>query len=136
VKPPLTSSLHHIALGADDVERVSTFYAKAFSLREVTCHHDEGGLRSIWLEIAPGAVLMIEKSSSPAKRVEGIGHGPFLLAFRIAAEEREAREKVLVELGAAIESTTEFSSYARDPEGNRIALSYYPLPGSEARVER
>jgi catechol 2,3-dioxygenase-like lactoylglutathione lyase family enzyme len=87
--------LHHVALGARDVDGVAAFYRRAFD--------------------------------APAVLVAGIGAGPFLLAFPVDTSERVAREARLLELGAAIESRTEHTSYARDPEGNRVALSAYPL---------
>jgi glyoxylase I family protein len=122
-------SLHHLALGTRDVERLARFYREAFGLIEVKRQSGEGGeLRSIWLDLG-GALLMIEASVAPARPVvEGVGAGLFLLAMRVPGEERAAFEQRLEQLGQPIESRTEFTSYARDPDGNRIALSHYPDP--------
>lgn len=125
--------LHHIALGARDVAALATFYTRHFQLVELARHLDgEGALRSIWLELAPGAVLMVERTDVAARQVEGIGAGPFLLAFGAADQgERAARCEVLERAGYRIEAETGYTSYARDPEGNRIAISCYPLPREE-----
>lgn len=118
-------SLHHLALGAEDVDRVAAFYRDVLGLAELRRQEDPfGGLRSVWLRLAD-AVLMIERSGSPPRWVEDIGRGPFLLAFRVEASERAAWEARLEAAGAAIESRSEWTSYARDPEGNRIAVSHY-----------
>lgn len=118
--------LHHIALGAVDVEEVARFYGQVFGLDELRRHDDEAGkLRSIWLELGE-SILMIERSDGPGRAVEGIGSGPFLLAFSVQPEQRQVFEERLRDFGSAIESRSEFTSYARDPEGNRVAISHYP----------
>ena len=127
-----TVMLHHIALGARDVATVARFYAAAFNLRVLQEHQDDkGGLRSIWLDLG-GTILMVERTESPALGVEGVGAGPFLLAFRVDAAARDATEAHLIKLGASIEARTAATSYARDPEGNRIAISHYPEPKRSA----
>jgi glyoxylase I family protein len=118
--------LHHLALGARDVARVAAFYRDVLGLAETARHHhDDGTLRSIWLDLG-GATLMVEATSEPARRVEGVGAGPFLLAIRVEASGRRDLEGALEAAGAAIEARTEYTSYARDPEGNRVAISAHP----------
>jgi catechol 2,3-dioxygenase-like lactoylglutathione lyase family enzyme len=122
------SSLHHLALGARDVAKVAAFYRDLFGLAEIARHfHDDGTLRSIWLDLG-GATLMVEATSEPPRRVDGVGAGPFLLAIRVQAARRRELEQALEAAGAAIESRTEYTSYARDPEGNRVAISAHPGP--------
>ena len=75
---------------------------------------------------------MVEATTEPPRRVEGVGAGPFLLAFRVEAADRCELERSLEAAGAAIESRSEFTSYARDPEGNRIAISAHPGFGEAA----
>jgi catechol 2,3-dioxygenase-like lactoylglutathione lyase family enzyme len=125
--------LHHVALGAHNIEAVAEFYRQFFELKELVRHADSAGaLRSIWLELAPGAVLMIERTAELPRRVDGIGAGPFLLAFGVADQTaRAARVEALRAAGYEIEAETGFTSYTRDPEGNRVALSCYPLPVEE-----
>jgi glyoxylase I family protein len=120
------SRLHHVAVGTRDVERLAAFYREVFGLTERGRFTDTlGRLRSIWLDLC-GPILMIERTDEPPRRVQTLGAGPFLLAFTIAPSERVAFEAALGRAGAAIEQRTEFSSYARDPDGNRVAVSHYP----------
>ena len=119
--------LHHLALGARDVERVAAFYRDLLGLREVSRHHEPGGrLRSVWLDLG-GPVLMIERTEEPARLVQGVGAGPFLLALAAEPAERVALERSLAASGFPVESRTEHTIYVRDPEGNRVAISSYPL---------
>lgn len=123
------SRLHHIALGAHNVERVAHFYRDQLGLTEIKRHFtQEGRLRSIWLDLG-GAILMVEATSAAPHRVEGIGHGPFIVVVQIEESERLLWENRLVMAGFAIEDRTTYTSYTRDPEGNRVGFSFYPLPG-------
>ncbi|HEY2405759.1 MAG TPA: VOC family protein [Polyangiaceae bacterium] len=118
--------LHHIALGTANVSRLAHFYGEVLELPELKRHYTEQGrLRSIWLELGD-ALLMIEHSDAAPVRVEGVGAGWFLAALAVSSGERERVEQRLESFGVAIESRTEWTSYARDPDGNRIALSSYP----------
>ena len=120
--------LHHVALGSRDVERLAAFYRQTFGLAELRRFPTpEGELRSIWLDLG-GAVLMIEHTDEPPRRVDGVGAGPFLLAFQVTPTERWQIESALERAGVPIESRTGFTSYARDPDANRIAFSHYPEP--------
>ena len=118
--------LHHIALGARNVEEVAAFYREIFDLVEITRHQDDDGhLRSIWLDLE-GAILMVERTSYELPEpVSGVGPGPFLLAFEMSEAERSTMEARLQEAGHPIEDRTNFTSYARDPEGNGVAVSFY-----------
>src|SRR5688572_23859157 len=87
--------LHHLAVGSGDVERLARFYREFFGLAERARHLDElGRLRSIWLDLE-GALLMIELTAHPPRAVEGIGAGPFLLAFRVSPAARRRVESQL-----------------------------------------
>ena len=121
------SVLHHLALGTRDVARLARFYTDVLGLPEVTRHlHLDGSLRSVWLDLG-GSLLMIEPTSEPPRMVVGVGAGPFLIAVAVSADERAGFEARVETFGAVIEARSEFTSYARDPDGNRIALSAYPL---------
>lgn len=127
------NALHHLALGTNDVARLARFYSEVLGLVEVARHlHEDGSVRSVWLDLG-GPVLMLEATREAPRRVHGVGSGPFLLAFAVSTETREQSERRLAEAGCEIELRSEWTSYARDPDGNRIALSSYPLqhlPGS------
>ena len=119
--------LHHLALGARDIDRVAAFYRDLLGLREVSRHHESGGrLRSIWLDLG-GPILMIERTEEPCRQVGGVGAGPFLLALAVDPAERVDLEGSLTAAGFPVESHTEHTTYFRDPEGNRVALSNYPM---------
>jgi hypothetical protein len=85
-------------------------------------------LRSIWLDLG-GLILMIEHTDEPPRRVDRVGAGPFLLAFQVSPAERWRIESALESAGVPIESRTDFTSYARDPDDNRFGFSHYPDPG-------
>jgi catechol-2,3-dioxygenase len=113
-------------MGSQDVERLAAFYRDVLGLAECARHHtDAGTVRSVWLDLG-GATLMIEAAEAPARRVEGLGAGLFLLALAVTRGQRAALEEQLAQLGIAVESRTEFTCYFRDPDGNRVALSHYP----------
>jgi len=123
----VTDALHHLALGTVDVERLARFYRELFDLKECARHLDEqGALRSIWLELG-SAYLMIERTQSPPRRVESVEAGLFLMAFRVSVAERLRLEAALEARGQRVEARTAFTSYSRDLDGNRIALSHYPV---------
>ncbi len=129
---PSARTLHHLALGSADVERLARFYRDVFGLRELTRHlYPDGGLRSIWLDLG-GPILMIEHTNKPARRVDGIDAGPFLLTLCVAPSERRQLEQRLERSGQTIESRSPFTSYARDVDGNRVAFSHYPERGGDA----
>lgn len=122
-------SLHHIAVGTRDVAALAGFYCSLLQTPEARRQFDEqGALRAVWLDLA-GTLLMIERAEAAAERsrVSGVGLGAFLLAFRATAEERRAFEVRAEALGAPIESRSDYTSYLRDPDGNRIAVSEYEV---------
>jgi catechol 2,3-dioxygenase-like lactoylglutathione lyase family enzyme len=124
--------LHHLALAAEDVERVAAFYRDALGLPEVARHLEaDGRLRSVWLDLG-GAVLMVERG--PAGPRAPAGPGIFLLALTVPAEGKAAAELALATRGVPVEARTAHTLYFRDPEGNRVGLSSYPL--AEARGDK
>ena len=122
--------LHHLALGAVDVERLATFYQNAFELEEDRRHHyDDGTLRSVWLRLDPG-VLMIEHVTDHRTGPVTMEPGLFLIAFEVDASTRASVEDRLVETGAIRQQVAENTSYFEDPEGNRVAVSQFALSTS------
>lgn len=125
----MTPSLHHVALGSRDVAALAQFYCALLQTTARQRHLDDaGGLRSVWVDLS-GVLLMIERADASAERnrVEGVGLGPFLLAFRADGEGRRAFEERAASLGAEVESRSSYTSYLRDPDGNRIAVSEYQV---------
>ena len=122
-------ALHHIALGAQDIERLADFYQDFFALNALKIHYDnDGELRSIWLDLSPG-ILMIEKSAHINAPLEdmALGKGPFLLAFTIEEKDKEKLLQKLTAQNLPLEGQTDFTLYFRDPEDNRVAISWYAL---------
>lgn len=125
--------LHHIALGARDVEAVAAFYRDLLGLPELNRFSDTGGrLRSVWLDLG-GPILMIERTGEPVRRVRGVGAGLFLVALSAPAGARSEREIALAAAGFPVESRTEHTIYLRDVEGNRVAISSYPAELRQAK---
>jgi glyoxylase I family protein len=123
-------SLHHVAVGTRDVEALAAFYLRLLDTEEERRHFDEQGrLRSVWLNLA-GTRLMIERAAEEAAerpREHGVGLGAFLLAFRADPSGRALLEARAQALGVAVEHRSQYSSYLRDPDGNRFAVSEYEV---------
>lgn len=122
--------LHHVAIGARDVELVAGFYRDLVGLPELARHReDDGTLRSVWLRLGD-AVLMIERTGQAPRRVHGVAAGPFLLAFAVDRTRRDELELRLSGAGHTVGSRTAHTIYFRDPEGNRVAASSHPCRGT------
>jgi glyoxylase I family protein len=114
-------AIHHLALTSPRVEELADFYRVVLGLPELTRHTDEQGLRSVWLDLDPG-VLMVERASTQPAPAET---GWFLLALTIEPGEREAWRQ---RLGAHFTHESGFTLYGVDLDGNRFGLSHYPTP--------
>ena len=102
--------VHHIALAVTELPAAEAFYSGVLGLAVIA-----RGARSIWLDL-DGAILMLEREGTPG--------GPHCLALAILPGERADWR---ARLGAAIENETAYTLYLRDPDGNRIGLSCYPM---------
>ena len=121
------TTLHHLALGARDPGLVAAYYRDVLGLEEVDRHRDGEQLRSVWLSLGTG-VLMVERIPADAPHTEAImAPGLFLIALQIDESQRERWREKLAAAGTPVEDSTGYTDYARDPEGNRVALSFYPL---------
>ena len=124
--------LHHLALGSVDPESLAGFYHQAFGLQIERTHRDSNGrVRSIWLSLGTGR-LMIERVDEQEVRLrprprtpERPSQGLFLLAFEVTQTEHPAYDARLEDLGCVEDGRTAYTSYWRDPEGHRIALSHF-----------
>lgn len=130
MRPVPVLGLHHLALKARDPERLAEFYASAFELPELKRHQDLLGLRSVWLQLGEG-ILMIERSDTPGPEpiVELDPPGLHLFSLRIGADQHQRWRARLTELGVSITHSSAFTLYFVDPEGNRLGLSSWPEPG-------
>ena len=130
VRYPLAVPLafHHLAIQCTDLAACERFYREVLGLEVIERWPREGGGdRSVWLALG-GGFLALERAS---ERAAG---GPWrdgraglhLLALRIARAERARWEERLAHLGVPVVHRTRWTIYCRDPEGNRIGLSYHP----------
>lgn len=129
-------ALHHVALGARDVDALATFWSDLLDLEVITRHlYEDGTLRSVWLDMSP-AVLMIEHcATSRSTRVDsnaGVDPGLFLLAFQVSEQEHHALTARLESSGHPPLDRTTFTSYFQDPEGNRFAISHFDLDSARS----
>lgn len=115
--------IHHIALRTRDLARLEAFYAGLLGLPAVRRAPE----RSVWLD-AEGAVVMLERAD--AEELTLPPGTKETLAFAVAPGERAALVQRLAGAGVAVESETDFTTYVRDPDGRRVAVSHYPEPRS------
>lgn len=125
------SGLNHIAIKTKSVEVMSNFYANILGLQELKRHHDELGLRSIWLQIQ-SRILMIERSdhlvdeSKPSEdNFITDPPGIHLIAFNIKESSKESWRKHLNMHEIKIEHESKYTIYFFDPDENRIGLSAF-----------
>ena len=113
--------VHHLAFRTDDLPRLERFYVEALGLA-VTKRNDA---RSVWLD-AGGAIVMLEQREAgepppPPGSQE-------LAAFALDPSSLPVVKERLARAGVAVEASTAFTLYVRDPDGRRIGLSSYPVP--------
>jgi hypothetical protein len=123
-----TGPLHHLAVCACDLDAALRFYSGVLGL-EVSKEHrrPDGTLRSVWLDLGD-AFLAIEQVPGGARRADD-GPGWHCVALAIDASAREAWRSRLEAAGHPVERETDYTLYARDPEGALVALSHFPAVG-------
>ena len=113
--------VHHLAFRTGDLARLERFYVDALGL--VVVRRNE--TRSVWLD-AGGAIVMLEVRD-PGEPLPAEGSKE-LAAFGIEPDSRAECMDRLARAGVAVEASTEFTLYVRDPDGRRIGLSSFPVP--------
>jgi catechol 2,3-dioxygenase-like lactoylglutathione lyase family enzyme len=120
-------AINHIALACNDLEQQTKFY-RSLGFVELSRHHDDRGLRSVWLDCHP-AILMLERADQCRREKTRSYHekeaGLHLLAFTIDAAAADDWRALLEERKAFVGESS-YTLYACDSEGNRIAFSSYP----------
>jgi catechol 2,3-dioxygenase-like lactoylglutathione lyase family enzyme len=120
-------AVHHVAVLVADLDRAEAFYAGVLGLPvERRWSDDRGAPRSVWLALGGGAFLALERADPAAARRAGDAPGWHCVALAIAVEERERWRRRLADGGAPVERESRYTLYARDPDGNLIALSHHP----------
>lgn len=137
--------IHHLALKTSKVEALAAFYTDVLGLAEVRRFTNDRGVRSLWLDVGRGGILMIERSDAACAGTAGplsdgtgdpkarFTHDPpglHLVALAMRAEDRAAWRGHLEAKGAVIVHETAYTLYVLDPDGNRVGLSSYPEPSA------
>ena len=131
VVPP--HALHHLAVVVADLERSEAFYAGVLGLPVTVRHADaEGRPRAVWLDLGAGAFLALERAAAPGPRRSDEAPGWHCVAVAIAAPSRAAWIERLAAAGHPIERSTDYTIYARDPDGCLVALSHHPVAAAVA----
>ena len=112
--------IHHVAFRTGDLARLEAFYVGALGL--AVTRRDEA--RSVWLD-AGGSIVMLELRGDGEAAVAASEE---LVAFAITPDTRALVVARLATAGVAVEASTDFTLYVRDPDGRRIGLSSYPVP--------
>jgi glyoxylase I family protein len=121
--------VHHLAVVVRDLDRAEAFYAGVLGLPVERRWADEAGApRSVWLALGGGAFLAVERGVHDVARATPDPPGWHCVALGIAASEREGYRAHLASAGFPVERESPFTLYVRDPEGNLVGLSHYPVP--------
>lgn len=119
--------VHHLAVQVRDLERAEAFYVGVLGLEVLRRWHDGAGeLRSIWVQLAHGAFLALERTWAMAGPGTDETPGWHCVALAVDVKEREQWRERLTRAGFPVFKETQFTIYARDPEGNIVGLSHYP----------
>ncbi len=123
-----TLGLHHVAISAGEagVDLVARFWREVVGLTELARHtRGDGSLRSVWLELTPGAGtaggFVAVEAADPERPL-----GPAMVALRIERPEREPLLARLAALGVPVLHQSRWTVYFFDPAGNRVGLSHHP----------
>jgi catechol 2,3-dioxygenase-like lactoylglutathione lyase family enzyme len=112
--------IHHLAFRTDDVSRLASFYTDVLGF--TVTRHVAGPHARVWLR-AGESLLMIEPREAGEPTIAPASME--LVAFRVSPSTRAALEQKLEAAGTAIEGRTAYTSYFRDPDGRRLAISHY-----------
>jgi len=124
------AGVHHLAILVRDLPRVEPFYRDLLGLPVVR----RDGERSVWLDLGREAFLALERAPElpdPAAADPDERPGLHLVALRIERGARAAWEARFQDAGVNVYRRTDFTIYVRDPEGNRVGLSHWPLAWTE-----
>jgi catechol 2,3-dioxygenase-like lactoylglutathione lyase family enzyme len=122
-------AVHHLAVTVRDLDRAEAFYTSLLGLPVLRRWDDAAGApRSVWLGLAGGAFLAVEKAAAdaPLAAREPPPPGWHCVVLGIPRAEREAWCAKLAAAGVAVERETAYTLFVRDPEGNLLGLSHWP----------
>ena len=111
-------TLHHIAIGTPQLEKMVEFYSSLPGLSFLEWKYDEANTkRSGWFLIKENTILMIEKRT--------YSKAPEALVLSLKAIEPGL---LFIDKLPPLTSTTEYSFYFQDPDTNTVGYSNYPEP--------
>ncbi|MFO0697385.1 MAG: VOC family protein [Polyangiales bacterium] len=114
--------LHHLAFRTHDVDALVAFLVDLLGLPEVK----DARPRSVWLGLSDGSVVMVERAGGDEPVMPG---GSLeLAAFEVGADEKARIREESLRRGC-FDGETAHTVYLRAPDGRRIGVSTYPLPG-------
>ena len=114
--------VHHLAFRTHDVDALVAFLVELLGLPEVK----DARPRSVWLGLSDGSVVMVERAEDGEP---GIPPGSLeLAAFEVEADEKARIREEACRRGC-FDGETAHTVYLRAPDGRRIGVSTYPLPG-------
>ena len=121
--------IHHLAVKVADLARAEAFYALVLGLPVLRRwpSPDGKGERALWLDLGAGAFLAVERASEDGPGKTEDAPGIHLVALAIPPGERGAWIDRLAQAGYPVYHQTEHTLYVRDPEGNRVGLSHWPV---------
>jgi catechol 2,3-dioxygenase-like lactoylglutathione lyase family enzyme len=119
--------LHHLAIQVTDLAIAHDFYCGTLELPEIRRQD-----HSIWVD-AGGIIVMLELcDGQPPTAADqdwpSDAPGPHVIAFGIAAAQRDRWRQRLEQTGVTLSHTSAFTMYFRDPFGTRLGLSHFPEP--------
>jgi len=117
-----------LAVTVRDLARAERFYGGVLGLSVTRRWVDAAGApRSIWFVLGGGAFLAVERAPEDAPAAEPGRPGWHCVALGIEPAARASWRARLEEAGFAIERESDYTLYTRDPEGNLLGLSHYPV---------
>jgi catechol 2,3-dioxygenase-like lactoylglutathione lyase family enzyme len=120
----MTMKIHHLAVFVADLARAEKFYSGVLGLT-IQRRWEE---RSIWYDLGGAAFLAVEQVADATP-------GPALaLALTIDAGERGAWRHRLATAGVVVERESPYSLYFRDPDGNLLGVSHWPVASAAAAL--
>jgi glyoxylase I family protein len=129
----LALSLHHLAVRVRDLARAEAFYVGTLGLRVLRRFNDDAKQqRSLWVALGGGAFLAIERADGDGHRCDN-DPGWHCVALGITADRRAHWRQHLLGCGVSVFRESDYTLYIRDPDGNIVALSHYPVASTDDR---